>query len=425
LRKEKPSLFLEQVQELAAKECAKGTHRICTPEETLRRVTPLMARFGITRVANVTGLDRLGVPVMMVCRPNSRSVSVSQGKGLTESAARASGVMEAIELYHAENIRLPLRYASREEMVESFETLQIEDLVCIAGGKPDGGRSMLWLEGYDLLSSKPVWVPYETVSLDTTVAATPGGECFLASSNGLASGNHILEAIVHGLCEVVERDATTLWYLMDSQSRAERRIENESVDDAECRELLNRFESAGMETMIWDVSSDIGLPVFLALITDRYSDPGEAQYTSIGYGCHLSRRISLQRALTEAAQSRLTLIAGSRDDIFREEYDSVSPRSIDSFRFLRPKEGPWRAFHEVTSQETVSVREDLAVALVQLRQAGAKHVAVVDLTGDAGIPVVRVIVPGLEGPIPGVEGPRMASGFAPGRRASQVRAGER
>src|SRR5882724_3967893 len=79
-----------------------GTHRTVSPAETLARVTPLLPAMGITRVANVTGLDRIGVPVAMVYRPNARSIAVSPGKGLTLDAARCSGVMESIEGWHAE-----------------------------------------------------------------------------------------------------------------------------------------------------------------------------------------------------------------------------------------------------------------------------------------------------------------------------------
>ena len=61
---------------------------------------------GITRIANVTGLDRIGIPVVMVCRPNARSIAVSQGKGLDMDAAIVSGLMESAELYHAEQIEL-------------------------------------------------------------------------------------------------------------------------------------------------------------------------------------------------------------------------------------------------------------------------------------------------------------------------------
>jgi YcaO-like protein with predicted kinase domain len=416
--------LLDRLREPALKRRDMGTYRTCSPEETVDRLKPLFGHFGITRVADVTGLDRLGIPVMMVCRPNSRSVSVSQGKGLTAAAARASGVMEAIELHHAENIRLPLRYASAREMAESFEILNLDGLVRTASRQPCPHTPMLWIEGIDILSGKPVWVPYETVSLNTTTPATPGGECFLASSNGLASGNHPLEAIVHGLCEVVERDATTLWYLMPPDSQAARRIDAATVDDTDCLTVLGRFESAGMETMIWDLTSEIGIPVFMALITGQSGDPNEALYTSIGYGCHLSRGVSLLRALTEAAQSRLTLIAGSRDDIFREEYHPVALSSVESFRSLHPGSGGCRAYRDVPTCETGSFGEDLQAALSLLRVSGMEQVAVVDLTDDmTRIPVVRVIIPGLEGPMPGMEGPRMASGFTPGRRAARAMGG--
>ena len=76
----------------------RGTHRAVAPAETVARVRPFLAAMGITRVANVTGLDHVGIPVVMVCRPNSWSLAVSQGEGLDLAAAEASGLMEAIEL---------------------------------------------------------------------------------------------------------------------------------------------------------------------------------------------------------------------------------------------------------------------------------------------------------------------------------------
>src|SRR5207249_8186019 len=69
----------------------RGTHRSASLDDTLKRALPLAPVMGITRVANVTGLDSVGIPVVMVCRPNSRSVAVSQGKGIDLASARASG----------------------------------------------------------------------------------------------------------------------------------------------------------------------------------------------------------------------------------------------------------------------------------------------------------------------------------------------
>src|SRR5918994_7932914 len=90
-----------------------GSHRTRVPVETLEQLLPIKHRFGITRVANVTGLDRIGLPVVLATRPNSRSVAVSQGKGTSLEAAKASAVMEAIELWHAENFLRPMIYSSK------------------------------------------------------------------------------------------------------------------------------------------------------------------------------------------------------------------------------------------------------------------------------------------------------------------------
>src|SRR6478735_6251482 len=84
-----------------------GTHRTVEPERTLERVQPTLPRIGVTRVAVVTGLDFVGILVVMVCRPNGRSLSVSQGKGVDLVSAKVSGIMEALEAWHAEHILLP------------------------------------------------------------------------------------------------------------------------------------------------------------------------------------------------------------------------------------------------------------------------------------------------------------------------------
>ena len=199
-----------------------GTHRICAPRETLARLLPLLPAMGITRVANVTGLDRTGIPVVTVCRPNSRSVAVSQGKGLTLEAAKASGVMEAVEVWHAERIMLPLKMASLEEMRREHRLANVARLPQAAGSPFHQELPLLWVEGEDLLGGGATWVPVELVSANYTLPLPPGSGCFQANTNGLASGNHRLEAVSHALCEVVERDATTLWRHQAQRARGAR-----------------------------------------------------------------------------------------------------------------------------------------------------------------------------------------------------------
>ena len=224
---------------------------------------------GITRIANVTGLDRIGIPVVMVCRPNSRSLAVSQGKGLTLEAAKASGVMEAIELYHAERIELPLKLGSARELARTHRLVDLDALPRLAGSSFHPDLPILWIEGRNLLTDLPAWLPYEVVHTRYTLPLPSGSGCFPASSNGLASGNHLLEAINHGIAEVVERDSTTLWNHLDKAARARTRIDLSTIDDEDCALVLAQLERAEFAVAVWDVTTDVGIAAFYCLITDR------------------------------------------------------------------------------------------------------------------------------------------------------------
>jgi ribosomal protein S12 methylthiotransferase accessory factor len=261
---------------------------------------------------------------------------------------------------------------------------------------------LLWIEGHDLLGGQGVWLPYEMVHLNYTLPLPPGTGCFAASSSGLASGNHALEAISHAVCEVVERDATVLWHLRDEQTRRGSRVDLGTVDDPGCRELLDKFERAGVEVGAWNIMSDVPIPAFLSVIAERTPNPLRPLPSAVGYGCHPARHIALARALAEAAQSRLTLIAGSRDDIHRGEYDYVFSRDVqDRERKLLQVDAPMADFHNVPTFGGGTFEEDLSWELQQLRNAGVEQVIVIDLTkSELRIPVVRVVIPGLEPRVP-------------------------
>ena len=309
----------------------RGTDRIVPPEATLARVRPLLPAMGITRIANVTGLDRIGIPVVMVSRPNSRSLSLSQGKGLDLAAAKASGVMEAIETYHAETITLPLKFASFGELCYSHShgrhrraaVLRRQSLAGRSHDALDRGTGSAF-------RGRPVWLPHELVSTNYTLPLPPGSGCFTASSNGFASGNSLAEAICHGICELIERDATTLWRLRSDASRAARAIDPETIDDADCRGLLDRFERADVAVRIWDATSDIEVACFQCLIMGRHGQDADPEF---GAGCHPRREVALCRALTEAAQARTTYIVGARDDLASELYEEAA-------RARRAEDGP-------------------------------------------------------------------------------------
>jgi ribosomal protein S12 methylthiotransferase accessory factor len=373
--------------------------RLIDPEETLERVAPLLPVMGITRIANVTGLDTLGIPVVMVSRPNSRSISVAQGKGPTLAAAKASGVMESIESYHAEHITLPLKLASYEELRYSHRCVDVERLPRLRTSGYTPFRQMLWIEGLDLMSGKPAWVPFEMVSLNFAAPLPAGPGCFQAGSNGLASGNHILEAIVHAVAELIERDAATLWHLLDEAAQDRARLDLATVDDPVCRELLAKLQRGGVCVGVWELTSDIGVPTFQCRIISEEGPPGDVRRPGLGAGCHPSRAVALSRALTEAAQSRLTFISGARDDIPRFEYQDQLDPAVHARWMRRIRgDGPGRAFNAAPSHAGRDLEDELRWLLDRLVGAGIEEVVVVDLTrAEFSIPVARVIIPGLEG----------------------------
>lgn len=390
--------FLEPEPDPAGfKAYRRGTHRTVDPATTLARVQPYLARMGITRIANVTGLDRIGVPVVMVCRPNSRSLAVSQGKGLTLNAAKASGVMEAIELYHGERIELPLKLGSVRDLGATHRLVDLGRLPRRADGRFQPNLQMLWIEGRDLLSDEPAWLPYEMVHTNYTLPFPSGSGCFIDHSNGLASGNDLVEAINHGLCEVVERDATALWHHLGRHSRDCTRLELSTIEDEDCIELVDKLRRADFAVAVWDTTTDVGIPAFYCVILDRRQ---VGSHLGIGAGAHPSRSVALLRALTEAVQVRTTYITGSRDDLPPDHFTAPTiQQKLQHARALMATRAAPRDFREVPTYESDTLGDDLAWILARLRSVGIEQAIAVDLTlRQLGISVVRVVVPGLEGP---------------------------
>lgn len=379
------------VSDPGPKSYRRGTHRVVHPDVTLETAAREVHRAGITRVANVTGLDRLGIPVVVAVRPASRSLSVSQGKGMTHASARASAVMEALESYHAERPALDLRLARHEELSAVAAVADPELLPRLARSLYRPDLPILWTAGTDLLGGGPVWVPYELVHTDWTVPLPAGSGCFWPTSNGLASGNHRLEAIGHAVCEVVERDAAALWQVSTGRHRDDRALAVDTVTCHDCREVIDRVRGAGLDLRMWDMTTDTGIASFVCSIAE--TDPGAACPSVLGMGAHPDRAVALLRALTEAAQTRVTVISGSRDDLFRSRY-----RHRHDAGAAAASPPPSRRFGDAPTFESDTLADDLRWELERLVDVGIRQVIAVDLTGpEADLPVVRVIVPGLEG----------------------------
>ncbi|PRD51763.1 YcaO-like family protein [Phyllobacterium myrsinacearum] len=371
----------------------RSSTRLIDADLTVQKLRPHFPHLGIVRLAEVTGLDRIGIPVWMAVRPNSKTLAVSQGKGITTAHARASAVMEAAEIAIAENIPLASVRASRQDLLQAGRTV-FDGRMLVMKGADEPAPELIdeWLEGYDLLRNRTVFVPRELVSLDFTSARKARHYC--QSTDGLASGNCLLEAVIHGLCERVERDATELWRFKRDSAVHAQCVDPAVFPDAGIRWLADRISGAGFLLRLFDIRSDIGLPVFMATI-NPVSRKGTYLHfdLSAGYGCHLSPRVAAMRAITEAAQTRITNISGARDDFDPSEYAQRLAPDLGVYIRAEPR-AHWH-FDEPEPSEPAR----LDAYLDPLRNRGIGSAVVVPLGGEAyGMSVCRVLINELESP---------------------------
>jgi ribosomal protein S12 methylthiotransferase accessory factor len=200
----------------------------------------------------------------------------------------------------------------------------------------------------------------------------------------------LVEAIAHGLCEVIERDAEAAW----RRAGGDRRLVLDSITDPACRALIDRIVGAGARVFVWDLTGGaVAIPVIGAAIME---DPREPAWRTLGFyqgfGAHWTPEIAIARALTEAAQTRLTYIAGARDDFFPFDYArATDPDLLAALwqRFSSPCSEPV-AFDQLPRLAARSLGHALELVV-----ATQPQVIAVDLTHPAlGVPVAKVIVPG-------------------------------
>ncbi|MDD1719237.1 MAG: YcaO-related McrA-glycine thioamidation protein [Methanoregulaceae archaeon] len=366
------------------------TQRAVPPEETLARVEDLLPRAGITRVADITGLDRIGIPVFSSIRPTARAgaITVYNGKGATPTEAKVSAMMEGIERcsaeFREEDNLLVADYPGFLKVGEP--ALDPQDLILPKDADPS--LQIPWVTGYDLSNDREVMVPAHAVYHPLPRLFAP---LFRTNTNGLASGNTVEEAIFHGLMEVIERDA---WSLAEVTRYTGPRLVN--ISDPIGNGLMQKFRDAGVEVGLKDLTSDIAVPTFAAVSDDTLlKDPA---LLTIGIGTHTNPGVTLLRALTEVAQSRLTQIHGAREDTnvadFRKKIGYERTKRMNKYWFESESEVD---FTGIGSKDTDDFRDDILAVIGLLKKAGLDRVIVADLTRpELGVPVVRVIVPGLE-----------------------------
>ena len=376
----------------------KGTHRVIAPKKTIEINEDKLKTAVITRIADITDLDRIGLPVYTAIRPTAEygGVSVYGGKGISKDHAKASAMMEGFERYSAERqdsdeiiLSSVNEISSKGDYIDpkslnlpkEFEKKDISDI------------SLEWSIAHDLITDKDYYIPtnaiYHPYTHDNNVESL-----FKSNTNGLASGNILEEAILHGIFEVIERDA---WSIFELTHKNYSQIDLDTIESETINETIEKFTSNGINIKLMDFTADIDVPTIAASADDTVTR--DAGLLTLGIGTHLDPEVAILRALTEVAQSRATQINGAREDTVRADFAREAGyermKRINKYYFKQEEEQI--SLSDIENKSTTSINEDLEIVKNELTSNEIKHVLYHDLTRpELDVSVVRVVIPEME-----------------------------
>ena len=363
--------------------------RSLPPETTLLNARQWAATAGISEVTDITEFDVLGVPVFVSVRPQARGEAFTFGKGLRPVDAEVGAYMEALEFYFAEpGIGDVSTHWGSARDVAGHERADdaILDFVPLLQREVDLDGPLLLASVQDLESGAERAIPAELIYYP---APDVGQSLFGSSTNGLASGNSVLEATIQALLELIERDIWSFEFVRN----ASKLVEAASLPD-EVREIVGRAEQNGLQLKVRTIHNDYGIPFFAAFVFDL-NNPSRKTFNG-GWACDLDRDRAVLRAVTEAAQSRVAFIHGGRKV-------PTTPQDQDAERVRRHMLG----VSDPQQQVLLTDIPDLAVAgtlqqklealIAILRRVVQEPIyRVVFTPPDLPLQVVRVVVPLME-----------------------------
>jgi ribosomal protein S12 methylthiotransferase accessory factor len=372
----------------------KCTHRAINPSQTISKVENKLKKAGVTRVTEITHLDRVGIPVYSAIRPSAQdgAVSIYAGKGATTEQAKASAMMEAFERYSAEKQDIDQNKIIKGTFNEMENALKPSSLILPRRLQKNPEETRLeWIESINIKTEEKILIPANAVY--HPYQTDEESHIFKSNTNGLASGNIIEEAVFHGMTEVIERDA---WSLFETyKKRVE--INASQSDNSIITDILKRFHDVGIDIKLIDLTADISVHTVAAVADDTVlKDPA---LLTMGVGTHLDPEIAVIRALTEVAQSRATQIHGTREDTVRATFMRKAGyermKRINSHWFGETEQSI--NIKSMKNRCSSSFKKDIEITIKQLQKCGIEDVLFVDLTRkEVEIPVARIIIPGLE-----------------------------
>jgi YcaO-like protein with predicted kinase domain len=353
----------------------------------------LLEQFAISRVAEITGLDSIGLPVYTCVRGISKTISIHAGKGLERAFARCGAIMEAIEFECSEHPHGKFT-AARAIEIPAEDRLPIEDCFPARSSTVNDFSPLAWEEVTNIHNGAVRLIPSDLVWMTPRLKDQPLMHLQMGS-NGVASGASVEDAILSGLYEVLERDAWTLnQFLLDNCGVLPTRVPLINLTPR-MEELVTQIERAKVKLHLFDITNDYQVPVFSAILLDL---SGQCAGTFGGFGCHLNAEVAAIRAITEAAQGRACYISGARDDLFRRQFllmKRMDQSKLDSLFSDLELSSPLTDYRDIHFPD---VKTELRYLLRLIKGKGVSEVYVKTLGSflDERVHVVRVISPQME-----------------------------
>jgi ribosomal protein S12 methylthiotransferase accessory factor len=400
-----------------------GGHRVIAAEETLARnlhhVSPITGAAPMLEHASPTGDGVIHVylagsnsarPSTTLGQLRSDLRTMNSGKGTSDVQARASALCEALERYSGVfRGDEPRQHACMAELGDV--AIPLND--CLLFSKRQfrerearnaaAGRFSFIPTPFDP-ETHVEWSPVWSLTRHE-VRYLPSAFCYydypqpekrtycLACSNGCAAGNTLTEAILQGFLELVERDAVALWWY----NRVRRPgVDLDSFDDPYLPRLRGFLREHGREFWVIDLTSDLEIPVFAALT--RRIDGGPEQIMP-GFGAHLEPTIALLRAVTEMTQMLSSPLLNGKGC----EHEPIDPDTAHWLEtattanqpYLLPAEGSNRTAASYPRMWSDDIADDVSVCQSRVERAGLEMLILDQTRPEIGLPVAKVIVPGL------------------------------
>jgi len=342
----------------------------------------------------------------------------SSGKGVTALEARVGALCEAAERYsaarHGDELTVRASYralgdqAVHPDRCQLFHERQFRDrrrwnaahsafqYVCLPF---DEEAEREWTPVWSLTEGVRRLLPTELLYFGLGRSARSGQ--LAADSNGNAAGASLEDAIVQGFLELVERDAVALWWYNRTRQPG---VDLDAFDEPWIGVLRERYEGIGREVWALDLTADLGIPVTAALSRETGRPGGRVVF---GFGAHFDPRIALRRALTEMGQLFGAMLGGPApaDDPGLSAWWAQCAAGDVDYLLADPRASPLTP-GRCAYEPTADLREDVESITALTRSRGLELLVLDQTRPDLGVPVAKVIVPGLR---------HFWARFAPGR----------